>query len=196
MSAIFRFVSALLSVYMMLLFVRILLTWFSGPSREGKAIELLQRATDPYLAMFRRFAFLRTGRIDFSPIAAIIVLVVLLNVTNTLALYGSITVGIVLALVTGAVGSALFFLVGFFLLLAVVRTISVFIGASSIHPFWQTVDVIINPVVAFIHRTVLRGRQITYRNGLALASGVLLAVFLVGRLLVSFLVGLFSSIPF
>ena len=106
MSTLFRLVSGVISVYMMLIFVRVIMTWFAQTA-EGKPMQLLRRATDPYLDLFRRIRFLRTDRIDFSPIAAIIVLVVVLNITNTLAAYGSITLGFVLALILSAAWSTI-----------------------------------------------------------------------------------------
>lgn len=195
MSPIFRFIGAILSVYMVLIFVRILLTWFSGPTGDNRAISLLHRATDPYLSWFRRFSFLQTGRIDFSPIAGVITLVIALNIVNQLGVYGRITIGLILSIAVGAVGSAFFFIVGFFLLLTIVRTIAVFVGTSSIHPFWQTLDVIINPILAFIQRTLIRDREVTYRNGLALSSFALLATFFIGRIILAWLVGLLRSLP-
>ena len=196
MSPIFRFIGAILSVYMVLIFVRILLTWFSGPTGDSRAISLLHRATDPYLNWFRRFSFLQTGRIDFSPIAGVIVLVIGLNIVNQLSVYGKITIGAILAIAVGALGSAFFFIIGFFLLLTIIRTVAVFVGASSNHPFWQTLDVIINPILAFIQRSLIRDREVTYRNGLALSSVALLGTFFIGRLILAWLVAMLSSLPF
>ena len=190
-----RFISAILSLYMVLIFIRILLSWFSGPSSEGRSVQLLHKATDPYLAWFRRFTFLQRGRIDFTPIAAIITLGVVLNITNTLAVRAEISVGIVLALIVGAVGSAFFFIVGFFLLLTIARVVSVFFGASSVHPFWQTIDTIINPVLAFLQKTFLRNREMTYRSGLVVSAVILLVIFFLGRFLLARLVALISSLP-
>ena len=195
MAVILRFVGGILTVYMVLLFIRILLTWFSGQSTGGRAVEMLHRVTDPYLGWFRRFSFLQTGRIDFSPIAAIIVLVIVLNIVNTLAMYGRITIGIVLALVVSAVGSAFFFIVGFFLLLTLVRAVSVFIGSSSVHPFWLTLDAIINPVLASMQRTFFRNRQLSYRSGLATGTLILAVLFFAGRFVLHWFVGLLSSLP-
>ena len=195
LTPILRFVGGVLSVYMVLLFIRILLTWFSGPTTEGRSIQLLHRVTDPYLHWFRRFSFLQAGRVDFSPIAALVTLVVVLNIVNTLAVYGRITVGVILALIVSAIGSAFFFIMGFFLVLTVIRAATVFFGASSINPFWQTIDVIINPILAFIQRTVFRSRQLTYKAGLAWSIAVLLVVFFIGRLLLARLVMLLQSIP-
>ena len=195
MTPIFRFIGAILSVYMVLIFVRILLTWFSGPTGDSRAITLLHKATDPYLNWFRRFPFLKTGRIDFSPIAGVLVLVIALNIVNQLSVYGRITIGLILAIAVDAVGSAFFFIVGFFLLLTIIRTIAVFIGTSSMHQFWQTLDVIINPILAFIQRTLMRDREVTYRNGLALSSVALLGTFLIGRIILAWLVSMLGSLP-
>ena len=67
--------SALVTLYSLILVIRILLSWFY-PS-GGEALFLLYRITDPYLALFRRIGFLRTERVDFSPIIALLALSVL-----------------------------------------------------------------------------------------------------------------------
>ncbi len=195
MTTVLRIVGGALSIYMVLLFVRILLTWFSRPP-GGKAVYYLHRATEPYLSVFRRFSFLRTGGIDFSPIAAIITLVIVLNIVNMLAAYGRITLAVVLSLIVSALGSALTFIIGFFLVLTALRLVATAFGASSIHPFWQTIDVVINPLLAFIQRHVLRGRQVSYRTGLAISAATIFVVFLFARFLVRQLAGLMLMIPF
>ncbi|WP_319563210.1 YggT family protein [Marispirochaeta sp.] len=92
MQQVMRFISGALSVYMILIFIRVLMTWFQGAS-YGRAMEILRSITDPYLYWFRRFPFLRTGAMDFSPLAALIVLVIILNITNRIALTGNISPG-------------------------------------------------------------------------------------------------------
>src|SRR6056297_3367544 len=146
MQTVMSIITAALSFYMLLIFLRILLTWFQGPSL-GRAYEFLMRVTDPYLNYFRRFKFLRTERIDFSPILAIIVLVIILNITNTIAAYGTITLGIVLALIISALWSAFSFLLLFFFVLTMVRFIALLIGTNFVSPIWRTIDVIIQPLV-------------------------------------------------
>lgn len=180
---------------MLLLFIRILLTWFSGGS-FGKPQEMLQKVTDPYLNIFRRFTFLRTERIDFSPIAAIVSLGILLSIVGTLRFTGEISVGIVLALIVRAVWRAASFLLGFFTILCVVRFASVLIGGTSFNPFWQTIDLMVNPILAYIQRTIFRGRQLSYRNGLGLGILVLIAIIIAGRILIDILAGLLQRIPF
>ena len=195
MELVLRVTSSVLSVYMLLLFLRILLTWFSGASL-GKPQEVLKRITDPYLNIFRRFKFLRSERVDFSPIAAIITLVIVTNIVNALRVYGEVSLGYILALIVSAVWSAVFFILGFFIVLSAVRFISVLFGGTSFNPFWQTLDLMVNPILAYIQKTVLRGRQLSYKNGLGIGILVLVGVAVAGRIIVNLLVDLFQRIPF
>ena len=64
MQQVMRFISGALSVYMILIFIRVLMTWFQG-ANYGRAMEILRSVTDPYLYWFRRFPFLRAGSMDF-----------------------------------------------------------------------------------------------------------------------------------
>ena len=194
MEIVLRVISSILSVYMLLLFIRILLTWFSGVS-YGRPMDLLRRATDPYLDIFRRISFLRTERIDFSPIAAIISLVIVLNIVNTLRVYGKITLGIVLALIISAVWSAVFFLLVFFLILIAARLVSTLVRQISFSPFWQTIDMLIHPMVSFIQRVIFRGRELSYRAQLGSGVIVLGVTAALGRLLIDLLIGVLRNLP-
>jgi YggT family protein len=89
-------VNVILIAYLFLVSLRIVLGWFA-PQSLGRAWDLLTGATDPYLALFRRIKFLRSDLFDFSPIAAILALVVALDLVNQLLYYGRITLGFFLA---------------------------------------------------------------------------------------------------
>ena len=80
---VLQFVNAVILVYLLLLTMRILLTWFRLPY-YGRAWNYLSRITDPYLSFFRGIKFLRTGVFDFSPLAAILTLIVIQNVLGYL----------------------------------------------------------------------------------------------------------------
>ena len=195
MQDIARILSAVVSVYMLLIFVRIILTWFSGVN-FGRPYQLLSSITDPYLHYFRRFRFLQAGALDFSPIAGLLVLVVLLNMFNTLALYGKITVGIILAIILRAVWSAASFLLTLFIILIVIRFIASLAKANTVHPFIRTIDYLITPLLNWIHNTFFKKRFLTLQTGLAIAGASLLALSITGNIIVSLLVQLFQSIPF
>ena len=74
--AIKKLISTLFQIYNLLLFARIISSWFPI-NRSSQLYRLLYIVTAPVLAPFRdifhRFGLMRTG-IDFSPIVAIFVL--------------------------------------------------------------------------------------------------------------------------
>ncbi|NEP36883.1 YggT family protein [Moorena sp. SIO3B2] len=62
-----------IKIYLVLLIVRILLTWFQTMDWANQIASVLSPITDPYLNIFRSF-IPPLGGIDFSPILAIFVL--------------------------------------------------------------------------------------------------------------------------
>jgi len=195
MTEIARVLATILSVYMLLIFVRVLLTWFSGVS-FGRPYQLLASVTDPYLNYFRRFRFLHFGAVDFSPIAGLLVLVVFLNIFNTLALYGKISLGIILAIILKALWSAVSFLLTLFIILILIRFVASLMRASTVHPFIRTIDYLVTPLLNWIHNTFFRQRFLTLQNGLAIAGASLLVLSIVGNIIVTKLVMLFQTLPF
>jgi YggT family protein len=85
-----RYVGALSTVYLVLIFIRVLLSWVPRMpyNRALRAVVgFIEETTDPYLNLFRRVIPPLGGRIDISPILAILVL--------------SIVSGIVVRLIAG-----------------------------------------------------------------------------------------------
>jgi YggT family protein len=76
------YVNALFLVYIILIFIRVLLSWIPRmPYNRAlhAVVEFVHQVTDPYLNLFRRFLPPLGGRgmaIDISPILGIIVLLV------------------------------------------------------------------------------------------------------------------------
>ena len=66
-------VANFLKIYLFLIFVRILLTWFPTANWANQVASFLSPITDPYLNIFRSF-IPPLGGLDISPILAIIVL--------------------------------------------------------------------------------------------------------------------------
>lgn len=84
MNLLFTTLSTFISLYSLLLFIRILLTWFPNVDWYHQPFAALSQVTDPYLNVFRSF-IPPLGGIDLSPILAIFVLQILGNVLGTLA---------------------------------------------------------------------------------------------------------------
>ena len=77
-----HYVSTLLTVYIVLIFVRILMSWFTRiPYNRwlNAVLKFVADVTDPFLNIFRRFipmVRIGPGALDLSPIVATIVLLV------------------------------------------------------------------------------------------------------------------------
>jgi uncharacterized protein YggT (Ycf19 family) len=185
----------ILIVYLIALSLRIVLGWFA-PQALGKAWYYLTSATDPYLKFFSRLRFLRGNLFDFSPIAAILALVVALDLVSQLLYYGRITLGFFLASVLTAAWSGAWFLLFFFIIVGVLRTIPLAFRSTSGSGLWKVVDMIIQPVIAWVMKLLPLGRRTGYTQQLLLTIGLLLIVLVLGGQLVGFLVQQLQKLPF
>ncbi|MDR2069303.1 MAG: YggT family protein [Spirochaetaceae bacterium] len=159
-------------IYILLIFIRILLTWFSG-TRYGKPYDILCALTDPYLNWFRRFSFLQTRIFDLSPIAALAVLSLVNTIFTTLGRYGRITLGFILALALSALWSAASFVLGFFILILVLRLFAYLTNRNIYSVFWRIIDSISQPVLYRINRIIFRNRLVHYLTGILVSLGTL-----------------------
>jgi YggT family protein len=166
-----RVTSAFISLYMLLIFFRIILTWFPGHS-GSRLVSILARATDPYLLYFRRWGILRSARVDFSPVLALILLSVLNNVVTSLMYVNRITLGYVLSFALQAVGSAGSFILFFFLALVVIRLIGWAFNVNTATNFWVTLDRILQPVAYRLITRLTGGKQTGYLQAMLLLAGV------------------------
>lgn len=195
LSIIARVLGAAVSIYMLLCLLRVFLTWVPG-ANLGRPGELLETVTEPYLGFFSRFSFLRAGRFDFSPIAALAVLVVLNNVLMTLAYTGKIGIGAVLGMLIQAVWSAFSFIIYFLAGAALVRLIAYVAHWNSLHPLWRVIDAMLNPLLYRVNRVIYRGRIVNYLQGLVTGLAVLILAGSAGGALVRLLARLLASLPF
>lgn len=191
-----RIISSLLTLYMMIIFVRIVMTWFSGVS-YGRVQAFLASLTDPYLSWFRYNTPIRFGMMDFSPVVGILVLGLAQNIFTQLAFAGQVTFAYVIATLITSVWSVFSFFVTIFLILAVIRLVGMLLGFDSGGGrLWIVLEQIVNPALQVVVRPFLRGRFTNYRDSLLIFCGVLLATVVAGRVLIFFLISLVRQIPF
>ena len=195
MRSLMNVLSGITSIYMLVIFIRIMLTWFSGISYGGPLL-ILSRLTDPYLNWFRRFRFLRAGNLDLSPIAAISVLSLMNQIFSTLALYGRISLGLILALVLRGLWSAVSFLLGFCAVVLILLLIAYLTSRNIFSSFWRVIDTISQPLLYRINRILFSNRIVHYRTGL-ISAIAFLAILGVGlHFLVGIGVRLLAKLPF
>ena len=83
------YVGTLALVYVVLIFIRIILTWFQLPYNRWLSgfLEFVTSVVDPYLNLFRRFipmVRIGPGALDLSPIVATIVLLIVADLVVAL----------------------------------------------------------------------------------------------------------------
>ena len=76
-------VASFIKLYLLLLFVRVLLTWFPNVNWMRQPWTMLRQVTDPYLNLFRNLIPPIMGQIDFTPILGFMVLQFLARVLST-----------------------------------------------------------------------------------------------------------------
>ncbi|MCL1928006.1 MAG: YggT family protein [Treponema sp.] len=183
------------SVYMILLFIRILLTWFSGAD-FGRPYAFLCSICDPYLAWFRRFRLFKNSPIDFSPIIALAVLSLVHNVFISWGRMGRFNISIILILLLNALWSVVLWIMGFFIVILVLRMIA-FLGNSNIYsPFWRFVDFIAQPVMYRISRIFFPNRIVSYLFRIIFSIAILAAVIALFYVMMKFGIVLLTQLPF
>ena len=169
-------VSGILGVYILLLCIRIFLTWFSGMAFGGPMV-FLQSICDPYLNWFRRFRFLRKGPMDFSPLAALAVLSLVRGILGTWGAQGRISLALVLAMIISALWSIVSWVLGFCIIVLILRLIA-FAGNVNIYsPFWRLVDFIAEPILYNICRIIFPMRIVSYLPRIIVSIVALVLVF-------------------
>jgi YggT family protein len=195
LQGIMQFISTVISIYMLIIFVRIVLSWFSGGD-YGRVMDVLRSITDPYLNIFRGSRWTRIGYMDFSPVVAIIALSIVSNIASRIAFAGSISVGIVLAMTVEALASAISFFMVLFMILAGIRVVASFFNVDTAGRFWLALDEILRPVAARLSDRLTAHREVGYRNELFIFLGVLAIVLILGNIGIDYLALGLQRLPF
>ena len=183
-----------ISIYMMIVFLRVILTWFSW-LRDSSVHVFLAKITDPYLNWFRQFTFLRIGHVDLSPMAAIGVLALVNRFLTMLAFQGKITIGITLALILQSVWTLASAILGFLIIVLALRLIANLMKQSGSSRFWYIIDSISQPVIYRINRLVFKDRIVNFRTSALVSISCMAAIYLILRILVLFLSGILMRLP-
>ena len=194
MAQMVGFLSTLVTVYTMIVFFRIILTWFSW-MRGGPMQVFLARITDPYLNLFRRFRIFRVGVLDFSPIAGVAVLSLVNGVLSAVARQQTVSLGIILAMIVQMVWSVISFLLGFMIIVFALR-LAAYLGRFNMYNrFWRIVDMIYQPVSYRINRLLLKNRIMSFTSSCLLSIACLGLVFLGLRFLAVLLANVLIRLP-
>jgi YggT family protein len=194
MYTIFGFLATLAGIYSILLFIRIIISWF-GSFDQNKPVEIISRITDPYLGWWRKHLPIRIGVLDFSVVAAIVFLAVIQRILISIASSHGITLGSILAIVLLSVWGIVSFVLGFCLVIIILRLIAYMTNRDIYTPFWQVVDSISQPVLYRLNRIIFGSRIVNYLKGIIMSSILLVMVWIGGNLAVSMLANFLYKLP-
>ncbi|MDR2521093.1 MAG: YggT family protein [Spirochaetaceae bacterium] len=170
---IFKVLSAAISIYSTLVFIRIILTWFPGVN-FGRPYRILSHITDPFIYMFSGLRFFRVGNMDFSPIAAFVLLAIAGNIAMVLADLGRVSVPVVAYIGISTIATAFSFLFGLFSVITGLRLVAYIINADTYYsPFWRAIDMVSAPVIYKVTRVFFPRRVVKYKTSLVVSMAAL-----------------------
>jgi len=194
MRMIFGSLAMLVGIYSILLLVRIIISWF-GSFASSKPVELLCSITDPYLNWWRNKFSIRIGFLDFSSVLAIVSLSVIQNILFSLAYFERITIGYLLSILLMSLWSVLSFIIGFCIIIIVLRLIAYLTNRNIYSPFWQVIDSISQPLLYRLNRIFYGKRIGSYLNGIIFSLVLLAVVWIGGGFVFPKIARLLSSLP-
>jgi YggT family protein len=196
----FRLLALLLSVYNILIIIRIVLQWlsFSSYSSFRSDIEnLLATIVDPYLNLFKGLKFLRRGKVDFTPIAALTVVSIAQRVFQAFAYTRKFTFGYFLANLVQALWSSIGSLIlGIIIILLAIRLFLSYRRSPSSIAYISILDSFLRTPLDYLHKVIFRGKEVSDRTLMYSALGASIAFYIICSVLVSFLISFLGSLPF
>ena len=188
--------SAFITIYTILCFIAIIITWVPA-AKFTKFGKIINSITGPYLNFFSKRGWLRFGNIDFSPILAIGLLVLVSSILGGIASKGTISLGFILQNIIEMFWTPVSSLLSIFILVMFIRWIVLVAnkGQVSVNSAWYQVDLIFEKFVYKIGNTFFK-TNLNYQKALlvswiSLSVILILAWFLFGRL-----IALCDMIPF
>ncbi|MDR3284554.1 MAG: YggT family protein [Treponema sp.] len=195
MKTIFSLLSSVIAIYTILCFLRVMLTWFPRTTYSSFS-RFLASVCDPYLNLFRRLTFLRINYVDFSPAAAIMVLIGISSFISGVAVGQRITIGLILAQLVAMCGTIVTSILGFLILLVIIRLIVQIFAPDSGFQLWYSLDQLLHPL--FDRATSLyagQGGRPNWTANLAIGLAGLLVINWACKLVLGILTRLLGSLP-
>jgi len=154
---ILKTISTCIYLYLFLLIIRILFSWFK-PSIDGKLWHYLCLLTGPYLRLFKGIKPLREGIFDFTPIVAISLLAVINQILDKLVFYFQTKVGfslgILLSIMVETIWGILCLIIAFFAIVGIIRLLSILFHSNPNSGLLRTADLAIQPIIVLVMKFI------------------------------------------
>ena len=194
---ILSILAGLLSLYTLLCFIYILMSWFPG-ARFTKFGHFMTAICEPYMRLFSKMSFLRIGNIDFSPIVSLGLLSLISAILAGVQHTGRIFLGGILATILSSLWGIASSILGIFTLLIFIRWIVLIInkGRTSYESGWNQIDMLLNKISYKVAGTFSRASSISYQRSLLISWISFLVILGAGHFLITILVNLCYRMPF
>lgn len=174
-----NFAAKLIGLYSLLIWVRIILSWIRSPQLQSNEMYiLLCRVTDPFLNIFKPKNY--AGRIDFSPLFALMILNTVKTVLEMIYTYNKITLWLVLAVLINNLWAYIFRYI--FLIIIIMLVVRIFISKSTTAQSQMWLNVIdrnLNAPVGVVFRLFYSKRQVSDQT-LVIASLIFYGAIYIG----------------
>ncbi len=197
--SIAAFLAALISLYSLLIWVRIVLTWIRIPGQSGgnPLSHFLGKIVDPYLNWFKGISTLRRSNIDLTPLIALAVLSVVQSILRLFGSYGKITVGMVFALILNTLWSFLLSpILWFVMALLGVRLYFCYKRGPNTIAYIKMVDSLVDGVLNWVQRLFYKDKTINDRQLVLTSLIFFVVVYLGSSALIRVLVSVFANLSF
>ena len=193
---ILSILAGVLSLYTLLCFIYILMSWFPG-AKFTKLGHFMTSICEPYMGLFKKLSFLRIGNFDFSPIVSLGLLSLASAILAGIQRTGTIFFGGILGTIINSLWGIASSIIGIFTLLIFVRWIVLLInkGRTAYESGWNQVDMLLNKMTYKIAGTFTK-KSMSYQTSLLLSWIILLVALGVGHFLILILVSLCYKLPF
>lgn len=197
MAYVFQMLASAVNIYAFLCFIRIILTWIPGAAYSGFG-RFISNICDPFLNIFRGVRWMQVGNLDFSPAVSIGLLYAFSSILSNIAVTGRIYFGGILAIVISMFWSIFASLMGFLLILLIIRFIAMLTQKRSSYygSFWSQLDYALEPFVHRFTKFLSNGKFQSYRNAILVTIVMLVLLLVGGQVLMNFFIHLVQRIPF
>lgn len=172
-------VRLLFSIYIILIFARLLIAW-ARPTQFNPIVRFVNTLTNPYLRLFAGMRFLRIGVFDLTPLLALYLLYLLMELSYKVLLTGYFSWTLLLSLVVALLFRFVYFIIFVFILAVGLRLIFELLGRRASGVFVSIVYSVSEPVVKPFRSLFFRGS----RPGFDLSVVLSLALLVLARFVV------------
>jgi len=195
MRLIFSILSIAVSIYILLIFIRIIISWFVSDS-DSKPLDFIRYLTDPYIDWWRNRLYLRLGFLDLSPLIGIAVLSILRIILDKIAHYERITIGSILGLIIMSLWSIASFILGFCVIVLIIRIFAHLANKDIYTPFWKAIESITQPLLYETNRLLFGNRIENYLKGILFSTLAIFVIWIMGGFIFPLLANLLFKLPF